>query len=213
MAKRMYKRKANRQSNFKKYAGTAFSIASKALTTAIAVKKLLNVEHKIFNITGSGSVTTAGTVTQLSGVNQGEYYDNRIGNSIKAVSLLFRGSVSINSGATASVWRCMIFRDKNSSPSAIPTVTTVLESASPFSPINHTEGDRFEVLYDAIHPLSINGTRISVINRYLKMNNHIKFSDDLGTDLDYGQIYVLFVSNDATSPSTNWNSKLVYIDN
>ncbi len=69
MPRRFKKRTNRRKSRINNYLGTA----SKALSVAYAVKRLVNVEFKHHNIQQlNTSITDAGLIVQLSNVAQGD---------------------------------------------------------------------------------------------------------------------------------------------
>ena len=72
-------------------AHSALSAASKALTVAYGVKKLINVERKAHTLNITTSPATAGSVIGLSQIAQGDTFGERNGNSILVKSIQLRG--------------------------------------------------------------------------------------------------------------------------
>ncbi len=91
------------------YLGTA----SKALSVALAVKKLVNVEFKHHNVqTVNTAITDAGTITNLSLFSLGDTSTTRDGGSVKFTSFRLSYALRINASATVTNMRVMIIHDK-----------------------------------------------------------------------------------------------------
>lgn len=195
----------------------AVAMAANALKTANYVAGLINVEQKFCDTTlGVTSVTTTGAVSWLSSISEGSDYNNRDGLSIKAKSLYMRGNVAMAAGATDQTEniRCLLFIDKESGTA--PTLGDVLENSSNYlSPLNHTNGKRFQILWDKVYSLSANGkeTQAFVINQNLRQ--HIKWYNST-TGTKQGHVYFGYVSDGntaTTEPTLEFYSRIRYIDN
>lgn len=196
---------------------TAFDVASKALRAAKYVKSLINVEKKFLDtVQANTSVSSTAGVNQLSAISQGTDYNQRDGLSVKAASIQGRIQVTANSTSTVGhQLRYILVRDMNDDGTA-PVISDLLESATNVnSPLNHTFGDRFKVLYDKSFNTSQTGPEIQVKDFYIPLNDHIKWSDAT-TGRRVGHIWCFYLSDTAVageSPTFNAYWRLRFIDN
>lgn len=192
------------------------SMAAKALSIAMGVKRLLNVEHKFHDVNVSLSSDTTGAVSNLTLVNQGDGVSSRDGNSIKAESIYVRMRATINSAATipCSI-RTILFIDTQQQGTA-PVLANVLVGDLD-TPLNIEDfPGRFKVLRDHEFNLSPGGNEILTSSFYVPLSHHLKYDGVAGTAADQrkGQLYLLNVSNVATNlPTLNVDSRLRFIDN
>lgn len=199
----------------KKY--SAYDMALKAWGMAKYIKKLINVESKFCDTTlGVTAVTTTGAVTQLSAISEGSDYNNRDGLSVKAQSIYIRGMTSVSSSATDANEniRLILFIDKESV--GAPALGDLLENAGNYlSPLNHTNGKRFQVLCDKVITLQSNGSNSKPFKIYMPMRHHLKWYNTT-TGTKQGHVYLAYVSDGntaATEPTLEFYSRLRYIDN
>jgi len=99
---------------------------------------------------GEVSVTTAGTVTPLNLIIQGDDYNQREGRRVDWKSLLFRCTVTpldIGPNGTGDIVRLLLVWDLQSN-GAVPAVNEILQSAVYDSPMNLNYRDRFVVIAD-----------------------------------------------------------------
>lgn len=201
-----------------KTANNVAAEAHKAYKTAMLVKKMVNAELKTFD---TGNLTiAAGTTYYLNYIGQGNDYNQRNGNSIKAKSILQRLILSAST-MTSSVARvrCILYRDFENKQ-ATPSVTDLLETNHPLSPINHINGTRFKILFDETYQMvnSINSPQYTkVLVKYipLKQRPHMKYAST-GTTVasaDEGSVYFIIVTDDATGPAAILNTRIRYYDN
>ncbi len=211
----MARRRAKR-THFLKNAGSAASIALKALSIALAVKRLINVERKFHDVSISAGISNTGTFTNLSNIATGDTNITRNGNSIKAVSLQARWTLTINAAATETVVRAIWFRD-NEQDGVDPTQVELLgASADIRSLLDLNSFGRFTILKDQIISLSENGKTVFSGKFYLKMNNHVRYSSTAAADASNrkGALYLFLLSNEATNqPTYICRPRLRFIDN
>lgn len=195
----------------KKY--SALQIAKQAWKAAKYVKSLVNVEYKYFDVLNTSlSPSTTGAIYPLTQIADGDTYNTRDGNSIKAVSIFQRMSYQLNSSSDATFLRYILFMD-NENQGSTPALTDVLESLGYLSPLNHVNGTRFTVIRDKVLVLdkTFNAKQMKV---FVKCNNHIKWSGTNATDMKEGHIFMLLLSDEATNfPIVNVLSRLRFIDN
>ena len=227
MPKNYYKTRRYRYSSNKKYLkkrkgqavssnwpSTALGIASKALATALMVKKLVNVERKYHSPSLNTTISSTGNVSgNLLNIPQGDGSGNRDGQSIRITSFQMKGTVKMNASATSSVVRLMLVADLRSENST-PNITDILETASPSSLISHIAAGQFLVLKDWRFALNDNGNQTKVINYYQKMDKVLKYAGGTtGAPENYNLVLVK-VSDEATNvPTLDAHFRFRYIDN
>lgn len=207
-------------SSFVRTVKGAGNMALKAYSMAKAVRALVNVEHKFYDTTVAASqASTTPVVTAITnGIAQGADYNQRQGISVKATSLLIRyhvGLPSLVTGTLGEICRVMYFIDNNSDGTA-PVAADVLEVTNDVnSPINHSNGKRFRVIYDMKHPLDVNGPSIKEYERYIKLSDHLRWKDSTAAFRE-GHIYSLYMSTTGTSanePIIQIYNRVRFLDN
>lgn len=207
------------------YAGKAYSGVKSGLSTAMMAYKayktasylagLINVEKKFCDVSfAPTAVNNTGNSSWLSSISEGTDYNQRNGISVKAVSLSLRGSVQLppsvaNEGQQI---RLILVRDTEDT---IPGFGDLLEAVTTYSPLNHINVSRFQVLWDHVYTLSAAGTTVVQFRKYFKCSDHIKWSNTT-TGIREGHFYLFYVSDGtgATSnPLLNFYSRMRYIDN
>ncbi len=125
------------------------------------IRKLINVEHKFVDVNNVSATTQAGTVTYLSGMNQGDNISEREGDSIKIQSFDIIGQIQRDpASAAVDGVRLLIIRDLQNTGAA-PLGTDVLETVgtieSAFQQLDFLNGNdlnkRFTVVYDELFSL------------------------------------------------------------
>lgn len=208
----------NRIAKTARNVGSAIVVANKAFKIARSVAHMINVERKFYDIATTFTNTqfcTTGTISLLTGMAQGADYNQRNGNSIKAVSIQYRMNIFV--GTTATGYRIILYKD-NEPRQALPSVADILESTTTVSPMNHTNGKRFQILQDIHSNVDLVKNTMRVHKFYKKLNHHIKYvgSGSGITNTDEDNIYFLILadsSSGVTSPTAQFYSRLRYIDN
>lgn len=191
-------------------------IASKALTTAKYVKSLINVEKKMCNTVANTAGSTTPFITSLHDIAQGDTINDRSGNSVKAVSLSCKMTLLNNGTATSgSLFRFVIVKDTQQIGDASPGWTDVFESAAVNSFLNSATLGRFSILYDRVFALNNDSnTERMCVQKYFKMQHHIRYNGTASTDIQKGGLYVMYLSTEPTSTvSVDANFRLRYVDN
>lgn len=225
------RKKPPKRSNNKKkgwLSRTSLQDAADAVGSAVKwggtfLAALPNIEEKYFDLTtASSNLASTATIDNLSNIVQGTDYNQRLGNSIRAMRLRFDYTILNNaSSVTTNLIRIIVFRDFMCQ-GADPTPAQVLETvASGMQAVNsaylHYAYDRFEVLHDEVHITSQVGSSQQAIHRrcLFPINDHILYSSTAGADASdwQGSLYVLYVSNVATfDPTISYHSRLVFTD-
>lgn len=204
--------------NFSKKAFNArYNLASKALNTALSIKKLVNVEYKYTDRSFNHTPGNTGLVSMITNIAQGSDATERNGISILGKSIYIRGEAVINpASTTGSKARIIVFIDKNNQ-GAMPTVAEVLETVNINSALNMANGKRFWVLCDKQMDLNPAGNNQHSYMKYKKLNIHLRYSGtgSAVTNLRDNNIFFLTISDQAAgnSPTISCYSRFKYIDN
>lgn len=192
-------------------------MAAKAVQGVSYLKGLINTERMYFDKNDTVSPDYNGSVTLLSGIPTGDDVGQRTGNSILAKSLYLNISATMNSSATTTLVRVIVFMDTLNTGST-PTVSNILSVTgngyAPLCPINVDSTPRYKILYDKKITFSNTGTRLIRLTKYLKLQKHIKYTGVNATDVYKNNIYVVYISDQLTNvPAVNLCSRLGYHDN
>ncbi len=212
------KRRQNRRQHgaHSKYSGY-LDTASKALTVAYAVKKLINVEYrrKATNFTVDPNIT--GAVVALTDIAQGDDIANRQGNKIRAKRIVASGTVTLNASATDSQLRMVIIRDNNGSTTR-PAITDLFGTVAEFADNLPKTGDpqsnsRFSILMDKM--IIVNSdTPTKQLNFSESLDHHIFFTGTTATDEGKGHLYLFIASNEnPNDPVVAMQAQVWFIDN
>lgn len=180
------------------------------------LKELVNVEKKFIDSATSGTITTTPVVTLLTGVAQGNDYNNRNGDSIKLHGLSIKYYDAKSSAAAESIFgRLLIVLDKDSRQ-ATPAYTDVMTSVSPAAHTNVDGHDRFVILADHMFTESEEERRAQVWEKYIPLDIHAKYNStgDTVTSCAQNHIYAMFVTDQPTNGSAfvlNW--RVSFYDN
>lgn len=181
------------------------------------IKSLINVESKFCDTNfATTAVNTTGGIQWISSISEGSDYNNRDGLSVKAANMFLRGTVTVATTPTnyAQNLRFIVFIDKESV--GTPTTTDLLESPTNYvSPLNHTNGKRFQILWDKVYDVQVTGSSGRVIKLWRKLGHHIKWLNTT-TGVKQGHIYVAYLSDGnaaGVNPNLTFYSRIRYIDN
>ena len=187
------------------------------IKTVQQVKGLVNSEMKHFDATFTINPTTAGVVTQLTSIVQGDGVSNRDGESVLLQSLYFRGTTTQNVSDT-SVYnqvRFILFQCKNEQDA--PTIAKLLTSASYISPLNLDNSFNYRIMWDktmSIIPQYSGHHNQKFFKKYFKLNTHVKYDGTTGASVKGGGIYLATISDVASNgPDTSISYRLRFTDN
>lgn len=197
-----------------KYASDAWSLAKRTAYGLNEIRKLINIETKIAEATGTSSIDTAGAVTSISLIAQGLDYQNRIGDSIKLQRIEFRVRWTVGTG-TASFIRTLLVRDLDNYGTK-PALGDVLQTVSVLSPKDYLNADRFSILYDELGTLNQSDAN-SVSTFDMAHEGHVKYLGTTAADASSGKgsLYLMFLSSEtagANAPTVVLHSRLYYTD-
>lgn len=213
---RRRKRRATAWYN-KKY--SVSQLASKAYNIAKTVAGVVNTEHKTFDFTiaGGTQMTPSGTIYPLSLVAQGDDYNNRQGNSIRAKKLSWRIIMNGEGENNAQFNRIIIFQDTECQGS-LPLVTDLLEQASVVAPLYHAQHYRFKVLKDYFFDTSndsANAKSSKVFEETISVDSHLKYQNVGGViaSAKENQYFALFITDGPSNPNFGAYFRMRFIDN
>ncbi len=210
--KKSYKRKPMSRS------GRYLDTASKALTVAYAVKKLINVEYKSLTTDFTTDPSSAGAVVNMLAIAQGDDFSNRNGRKIRLKSIRVMGHVTLNASATASTLRMVLVRDNNGSTTQ-PAITDLFSDVGTFAANLNKLGDpqsnsRFSILMDRFMLLDSVNSSQRTIEWYRQEDFHVFFSGTGATDEGKGAVYLFIASNEAANdPVVSVDCQVKWIDN
>jgi len=189
-------------------------MAGTALSIARGVKSLVNSEkHTYSKVVSAGTITSTGSMQELSNIAQGDEYTNRQGRSVLCKSLELNGWMVQNASATTTILRIIIFRDNNADGST-PVSTEVLTSNNTYSLRNPEPHNmkRFNILLDKVYTFDSAKSKIAKFSFFKNMNSHIKFAN--GANSNQGSLWCYLLSNEPTNaPTVNLNSRVRFYDN
>ncbi len=215
---RRYKKYKKR---YKKKGTDYLGTASKALSVAYAVKRLVNVEFKHHNLQVlDTAVTDAGNILNLSLLSQGDTSTTRDGGSVKFTSLRLSYSLRIHASAAHTNMRVMIVHDKQTNQAQF-TLADLLFDASVndniYSPPNINNASRFRILYDKVHTLNASASNSQITRQvYKKLNMKTRYDANVGdvTDLTQDSMSIVFIGDQTTNdPVHSFNYRARFIDN
>ncbi len=199
-----------------KYGRNTLDIASKALSTALMVKKLVNVEKKFINIPFTASASTTASVTHLTALAQGDTELTREGVSVKPQYLQLRIALTAHSSAGNSEYRLLVVRDKQQIADTTPGILDVLEVQTIESMRNHLTAERFNILWDYSWNTGNGGgdSIHKILKKNINLSGHLKYNGAASTDIQKGGIFLLYFSNQATNVVlVNGQSRIMFTDN
>lgn len=225
----MYRRRYRRPRRYRRRirkSGGVLSTASKALSIAMSVKKMLNVEHKFVDTYSNNAVTIAGAVTPISLIAQGDTENQRSGDKVKANHLSVKALFAPANGQTfPQTVRFLIFKDKVSN-GVVPTAAQLLQDTSAGLPqaMSHYNPDncpsRFQILFDRtiVNNTVANGNVDNILTFYEgALSHHLTFSGTTAVQAaaDTGHLYFYVQADNITGAAGNVyvSTRFSYIDN
>lgn len=163
-------------------------------------QKLLSVqEKKSFDFGFSASVDSTGAVAKITSIPQGDTDSSRQGDHIKLLKAELRAAASY--ADTTNVVRLIIFKWNQDDSSAAPVgVTSILQTATPFSPYDrdNERAGKFTIVVDHLFGVSNVGQGIATHEWYGKLTGQIAYqaASTAGT----GNLYYAVISDSNALP-------------
>lgn len=212
--KRRSRGRKNPENSVGKYASDAWSLAKRTAYGLNEIRKLINIETKVFDKSGTLGVNTTGTIVPISNMIQGVDYNQRIGNSLKLqrIEVNFRNLIGTG---TNSFLRVMLVRDLDNQ-GATPNISDILQTVDVMSPRNYLRTERFSVLYDEFSNLNSVSQTGEVAELDLPHEGHIKYLDATSNPSSYGKgnLFLVHISNEnvANQLTCIYYSRIYYTD-
>lgn len=195
------------------------------MSKMVGEKKYADFDYQITNL-----VDSAGVITSLSDIGQGDADNERDGDQLTLTSLDFRYFWNMSGSVESTRVRTLIFQWY---PPTIPIVTDILLfNALPATPLDvrfmapysHDRRFNFRVLYDKTHLMTYQALAGANPNSYTsaQLVRVIKFARDRiqyigGGVTGTNKVYVLFISDAPAGtparPNVKYITKLNYHDN
>lgn len=195
------------------------------------VKRLIGhqIEQKYIDLVSNyAGIVNTGTITKIVMPVAGVYLGQRVGDQITVKSILFNYSV-IGYDYT-NMFRVLIIKWKNDDASAVPTVSSILNSGSlgadqaPLAGYNwdNWKAGDFRVCYDRLHALSQGngvtspGSTVHTVRKKLygkKLHNGV-VTLNTGAVTGEGCYYMVFITDSGVAghPKVNYTCRTVYTD-
>ncbi len=185
------------------------------------VKRVRDLEvqtEKKFLDTSSGTLqpTTAGVLTLINGVVQGDTSITRDGDLVTWTSLYFQISLNAYTAGDHSNVRVLIVQDKQTNGLAITmaklfSLTTAILNIN--SPLNLDNSFRYNVLCDKVFQINDNGKDNVHFKKYIKMQMRTRYNAAQAgiTEITTNSIFVI-VFGDVALGDYQWISRMRFID-
>lgn len=154
----------------------------------VALKKVNKVirmqEKKFIDTSGSANQSSTVLITPLSLAGQGDTASSREGSKISMSSIQMKYTWKMSEGATSTRARIMLIQDKQVNGASF-SANDLLESSALgtaiISPLNLDGAFRFRVLYNKVHTLSGEGSKVQYKEMFKKININARYSGSGGT--------------------------------
>ena len=170
-------------------------IADKAYQGFKYLRGLVNSEmYKNDTNWTATTLSTSGVIAaNACAIAQGDGISGRTGNSILVKSV--NANLLFDFGTVDNMVRLMFFIDKQQISDTTPSVTDILESASPTAFLNKNTVGRFSVLYDQKFVLDSAQHRLQIKKVHLGLQHHVRYNGTASTDIQKGSIYMLVIAS------------------
>lgn len=152
--------------------------------------------HHNFTTSGLQQVLSGGTlIYQVTAINQGDDFDERIGRKIRLKNFNYRMDVRL-SGTTPCTGRYIIFKWNDDTA---PTAQKVLQNDNYLSNYDLDTSDKYKIIKDKFFTLNPNGSEQKVLKGVERFNHVVKFDGTADTNIEKGHIYIMFLSSNSTT--------------
>jgi hypothetical protein len=169
-------------------------------------------ELKSFDTGFSAAVSTAGTLQKISTIPQGDTDSTRDGDQLNIVRIDLLGSFQFADAINAG--RLIIFRWNQDDSSAAPVVADILQTLTPYSPMNrdNLRAKKFSVLHDQLCLVGATGPNISSINLKRFFPSKINFQATATTGNGHIYVYMVSDSGAVTHPQFSYVARVWFTD-
>ncbi len=181
-------------------------------------KIIRNTEKKFIDNSSSGNQNNTVAITPISLAGQGDTASSREGAKLVMMSLQMKYTWKMSESATATRCRIMIVEDRQVNGATF-SANDLLESTALgtviISPLNLDGAFRFKVLYNQVHTLSDNGSKVQYKEMFKKINIKARYSNSGGTisSVLSSGLFVVAVSDEtAQSPNLSFFTRIRFND-
>lgn len=214
-----YRRSYNNNNNYNNQSRLDVykSAGSQLYKDVSMLKNLINVEFKSNEVTlADVAATNTGIIQLLNGLQKGDNINSREGRVVRWKSVQCLMKITMDSGVSASIFRCLIVIDKQPNQTTL-TMSQLLGASTVTSLKNLDNRKRFVILKDELITLSSDKPE-AMINYYRKIDmKTIYDASDSGNiaDISTNAIYCVFLSDQtaALEPLVDATFRLRFIDN
>lgn len=212
--RRRFVRRNRRKAPWYKRRYNAMQLATKAAQGVWYLKGLVNSEMLHNQSTGSTTTPNTGTITLLNGMAQNDTSSGRTGNSILMRNIFLRLGF-IQNGSTTTTYRVLLVLDKQQIGDTLPTVSDILESVNPYSPLATASAGRFKVMKNWFFTTDDSKSRSKLIEYYKDVRFHTRYNGVANSDIQKNGLYLITLSDQApaSAPTFSYTWKVGYHDN
>jgi len=193
---------------------SAYSMAVQAAKDIWYIKGLVNSEMLHNQSLGATTIPSTGVMTLLNGMAQNDTSSGRTGNSILMRNCHLRLGFEQNAAAILTTYRIILLWDTQQVGDTNPSVTDVLETASPYSPLATASAGRFKVLKSWFFTTDDNKAQTKLITHYADFRTHTRYNGTANTDIQKNGLYLLAIADQAVNvPTYKYSWKVGYHDN
>lgn len=206
---------------WKRAGARAGSLAYKAYKTANFVRSIVNTEYKYSDVNMTLNATPVIQWVPLNAMAQGDDNNQRNGRSVLLKSIQYRLSIGLGGSQKNAIVRIVILRH-NSCNGQNPVNAEVYTNPNDINSWRNlvTVVPNYTIIMDKRYSLDVDYKDRINIEKYMKMQDHIKFVGANATLASCGPGsyflgYWTDVTTDGTTASVNvtGNSRIRYIDN
>jgi hypothetical protein len=177
-------------------------------------------KHKFSESTATVSITSAGTLTSLLNVAQGNLVTNRDGDVGEYESFFFNFSVDAANADIFTRSRIILLQWHPNTVLVVPTIATILQTVTPYSFYNFAESDQFTIVKDfmisscglATAPTSSSSMFVGGQIDISAIKKRIQWAPAVNSGSN--QLYILYISDSVIAPFPNlvYNSHIDFTD-
>lgn len=181
------------------------------------LKSIVNVEkHALYTNNTATNVPNTGVLECLNLIAQGDLEINRQGDSIMMKKIHINVKLTINSSASNSTVRTILFLYKQPQ-GATPTITFILNAAAHLACWNHDNVGLYQILYDKSKSLSITGTQeltFSIDRSFYQLHETFDGTAASVADIQTNAMWIAFIADESVNePVFAYRAELFFIDN
>jgi len=177
----------------------SFSKQQRKLMKTIINQKILAVqEKKSFDVGFATTVADTGATARLTAIPQGDTDSSRQGDHVKLLKGELISAASYSD--TTNCLRLIIYRWNQDDSSSAPTVSDILQTTSPYSPLNrdNERARKFDVIVDHQYVVSNVGQGVDKFRCSMNLKSQIAFQATATSGT--GHLYYFVVSDSAGVP-------------